>query len=150
MSVWVVVADSSRARVFDAQAPKGAIREIETLVHTQSRLHEQNLTQDLPGRTFDRGGQGRHAMEDRSSPKVHEREVFAREISAFLEQGRNKHRFEKLILVAGAPFLGSIRSHLSKQTSGVVERCIEKDLSRKTAADIRNLLPEKLWMVHPG
>ena len=46
---WILVADSSRARIFSAETPSSALIEINTLAHPQGRLHEQNLSSDLPG-----------------------------------------------------------------------------------------------------
>ncbi|MBA3603708.1 MAG: host attachment protein [Parachlamydiaceae bacterium] len=42
---WIVVANSATARVFELEK-SGNIKEIETLVHAQSRLHGRDLTTD--------------------------------------------------------------------------------------------------------
>ncbi len=78
---WVLVADNSRARIFLAETRNGPLLEIEALAHPESRLHAQELTSDLPGRAFDSGGQGRHAMELEVEPKQHEVHAFAKQIS---------------------------------------------------------------------
>ncbi|MCW8855424.1 MAG: host attachment protein, partial [Gammaproteobacteria bacterium] len=49
-TTWVVVADSSRARIFTAETSTSALQEIETLAHPEGRLHEQALSSDLPGK----------------------------------------------------------------------------------------------------
>ena len=49
MSIWVVTADASRARFFEAQAGGGPLQELQDLVHPGSRLHEHDLVSDSPG-----------------------------------------------------------------------------------------------------
>jgi len=58
---WFIVANSTRARVIAITGRQGQPTEIAAWVHPESRLHEQELTSDLPGRSFDSHGQGRHA-----------------------------------------------------------------------------------------
>ena len=49
-NICVVVADSSRARVFTADKPAGPLNEIETLNNPEGRLHEGDLVSDRGGR----------------------------------------------------------------------------------------------------
>ena len=86
---WVLVADSGRARIFQTGKGHGELSEVEDLLNPAAREHERDLTADGKGRTFDRGGEGRHAMEDRTTMKEHETESFAARVSDFLEAGRN-------------------------------------------------------------
>ncbi len=55
---WLVVADNSRARIFSVDSRMGPIQEIESIEHAEARLHEQNMTSDLPGRSNGKGGAG--------------------------------------------------------------------------------------------
>ena len=86
------------------------------LVHPESRQHEQELTSDLPGRAFDSGGQGRHAMGTEISPKEQEAITFAKMVSDYLETARVQHSYEKLVLVAAPTFLGLLRKNLTDAT----------------------------------
>jgi hypothetical protein len=54
--MWVIAADSTACRIFAAGAPAGPLR-------------EQDLVSDLPGRTFDSKGAGRHAKQVPVGPK---------------------------------------------------------------------------------
>ena len=53
---WVLVADSCRARIFSADKSNGPISEIETLAHPEARLHERDITSDVPGHSFSSHG----------------------------------------------------------------------------------------------
>ena len=142
---WVVVADSSRARVFTVQTPRGPLQELESLVHPEGRLHEQDLTTDLPGRAFDSSGDGgRHAMGQSVAPKEHEIQKFAKHVSERLEAARIEGKYDKLILVAAPKFLGQLRQNLSASAAALVFQEIAKNLSQHDAADIRRHLPERL------
>ncbi len=145
MTTWLLVADSVRGRIFEADTPTGAITEIMTLAHPEGRLHEQALTSDLPGRTFDRGGQGRHAMEDRISAKEQDNIRFALRLARHLDAMRIEGKFARLIVVAPPDFLGLIYAKLSPATQKLISMRIDKNLAQKTAREIRDRLPEQLW-----
>lgn len=143
-TTWVLVADSSRARIFRAETPIGGIVEIETLTHPESRLHEQEITSDLPGRSFDSHGQGRHAMGAKVAPKQHEQQAFAKQICERLDNGRGQGEFQQLILVATPSLLGLLRKNLSEETAKQVTYELDKNISRLQADEIRRHLPERL------
>ena len=50
MKSWVLVADSSRGRIFSAETPTSALKEIESISHPEGRLHDQLMVSDLPGK----------------------------------------------------------------------------------------------------
>jgi len=141
---WIVVADSSLARIFSSAQNTADIEEIETLEHPAGRLHEQELTTDLPGRSFDSMGAGRHAMGQTVEPKKQEAVRFAKSIAEKLGKARNENRFEKLILIAAPAMLGLLREALDKETSKRVIETIDKDLTQHSIEDISNHLPEHI------
>lgn len=142
---WVVVADSSRARIFKAETALGPLQELAALAHPEGRLHAQDLTSDLPGRAFDSSGLGgRHAMEQNIDPKENEALKFARQIAEYLENGQNENQFTKLVLVAAPKFLGYLRQSLSDRVVELVSWEIDKNLVQQNAEDIRRHLPERL------
>jgi protein required for attachment to host cells len=143
-TTWVLVADSSRARIFEADAPSAALREIETLAHPESRLHEQDLTSDLPGRSFDSHGQGRHAMEAKLSPKQQERLSFVHQICDRLDSAVEQGRYQQLILVATPSLLGLLRKHVSTDTEKRISYELDKNIAQLSAEQIRKHLPDRL------
>lgn len=143
--IWVVVADSSRARIFQADsAVGGSLQELDSLAHPEARLHAHELTSDLPGRAFDSSGQGgRHAMEQNLDPKENEALKFARQIADYLETAHTESKFTQLVLAAAPKFLGYLRHNLSTQVTGLVSQAIDKNLVQHTPANIRRHLPER-------
>ena len=144
-STWVVVADSSAARIFDAPLATGAISEIESFVHTEARMHERDLGTDQPGSTKDRAGYARHGIEPRTSPKEHEAMVFARMLAETIERARAKSQVERVLLVAPPEFLGHLRSALDANTRKIVEREFNFNVVRLAPDEIRKRLPERLF-----
>lgn len=142
---WLVVADNSRARIFKVDSLKGPIEEIESIVHTEARLHEQDMTSDLPGRGNSNGsGAGGHAYQDEVSPKEQENINFARKIAHELDLARKNNKFRQFGLVAAPAFLGNLRKHFTAQTQKLACFELAKNLSHLTAQEIREHLPERL------
>ncbi len=143
-NTWVLVADSSRARIFEAESSKGPLKELTDLVFPESRLHAQKLTSDLPGRSFDSNGQGRHDLEERTDIKQSEAINFARRINEHLEKSRIKGAFRKLVVAATPSFLGILRKTLNTNTSKLVTQEIDKNLVKLDVKDVRKHLPDKI------
>jgi len=143
MTIWVLVADNSRARLFSTPYSNGELEEEQDFVHTDARLHEQDLTSDLPGRAFDRQGDARHAMEQRVDPKDGQAIAFARQLIAYLEDGRIKQRFDRLYIVAPPALLGLLRDryrHLAPLVAGE----LGKHLTQCAPKELRGHLPAHL------
>ena len=138
--VWVVAADSRRARIFETDKPRGRLREIEDLLHPAARTHARDLTSDRPGRSFDSHGQGRHAMEPETNVKHHEAEVFAKQVAERIERARMEDEFDKLVLIAAPEFLGLLRKSLSPTTSGLVAKAVDKSVADLSATAVREYL----------
>jgi protein required for attachment to host cells len=144
-ATWVLVADQSAARIFDASSPTGALEEIESYAHAEGRAHARELKTDQPGRAFDSMGAGRHGMEPKVLPKEQEAIAFARFLNAHLEDARAKNRVERLILVAPPEFLGHLRSTMDKDTRKIVKSDHALNVVRLRPEEIRGRLPERLY-----
>ncbi|MGD8593518.1 MAG: host attachment protein [Gammaproteobacteria bacterium] len=138
---WVVVAESSRARIFSLEKVKGPMDEILTLDHPDSRAHEQELTSDLPGHAFDSGGQGRHALNSSVEPKQQETIAFAKQIAEHLNAHRKAGDYDKLVIFAAPAFLGLLRERLNDQTNKLVVHESNKNLVQLDVDKIRDHLP---------
>lgn len=136
---WVVVADGSRARLFN-RLKNRQLEELETLVAPEGRLHEGELVSDRGGHVEAVGGRG-HDMAGRSA-KEHEAQAFAKRIAARLEEARVASTLERLVLVAPPKFLGHLRSSLSPAAAGMVALTIDKELTQLPVDKLVGHLPE--------
>lgn len=139
---WLVVADSTRARIFATARGWDTLQERTDLVHPLGRANERELTSDLPGRTFDSYGEGRHAMAPRTGPKEHEAVVFAKELAAEIEAARTRNELDSLVVMAAPSFLGLLKSELSEAAQRLVVTSIHKNLVKSSLDEIRKHLPD--------
>ena len=143
-STWIIVADGSRCRIFSGFKSPDGLQELQTLTHPETRLHEQELTSDLPGRAYDSSGQGRHTMGNTVQPKKHETEAFARQINDFLDKERTHHKFGRLVVIAAPSMLGQLRTNFNPEVTKCVSAEIDKDLTQHSVEDIQQHLPAHL------
>lgn len=141
---WVVVAESSRARIYCADTPRAPLTEVEDYANPEGRLHDQELTSDLPGRAFDSGGEGRHAMEQRTLPGEREQLAFARTLGQRLEAARRDGELERLVLIAPPEFLGHLRKSLNGSMRELVILELGKNLVTRKPDEVRAQIREQL------
>ena len=146
MKVWVVVADSSRGRIFTTKTSTSVLNEIETLAHPEGRLHEQEMDSDLPGKGSGIAGAGGHAYQDETEPKEHEEIKFAKRLARHLDESRKAKKFEKLMIISAPSFLGKLRQQLSAELSKSICYELDKNLTTHSVDDIREHLPEHVPM----
>jgi protein required for attachment to host cells len=144
MSVCVVVANSSKAKLMLAQDAVSDLIESKDFAHPQSRLREQDLVSDGPGGAGDSGGPGRHSMGHEQEARQREAETFARELMSEVERLRQQTDLRRIYLVAPPKFLGLLRANISKPCQALLEEEINKDLVTHDNDDIRAHLPRRL------
>jgi len=140
---WVIVADNSRARIFTAETPSSPLIEVDSIVHPEARMHDRDITSDLPGRGSGSGG-SRHSYETETDAKDYENLGFAKRIAGFLDDARKSDKFKQLIIVAAPSLLGNLRSGLNDQTKKMVSLELDKNLSSLNPDEIRKHMPEYL------
>ncbi len=144
MPIWVLAADSSHAQILQANKRKGPLTPVEAFAHPESRLKNQDLKTDGPGRTFDSGGQGRHAVEPEVDAHEMEANRFAHELCAHLKEKALAGAFKTLYILAPPAFLGKLRACLDENVRKRIAGEVSKDVARQSAEEIRGKLPEYL------
>ncbi len=132
---WVVVANASRVRIFEADAHDSAMREIVDMANPASRLHEGDLVSDRGGHVMS-GTTGGHGVYHEEAAKQHQAELFAREVCERLEHGRIEGSYRKLYLVAAPQFLGLLRRFMGRSLQDVIRMEVSKDLTTADPARI--------------
>ncbi len=140
--IRVLAADAGGARLYQAEKPVAELALLRAFDNPDGRAHERELTSDLPGRAFDSGGQGRHAMEQQVSPKQEAAIRFAGELADALAS--ESDRYDKLYLVAPPAFLGLLRQKLNGRLNGKEIIEVDKDYAALDARALRARLPEFL------
>lgn len=142
--VWILVADSSRARFFGVDAANSSLTEMKDLMHPEARMHEQKLTSDLPGSQAGGSVGSHHGVASEKSPKDNEALIFVREISRFLEDAQNNQEYDELIVIAAPSFLGLMRENLTADVSKHIILEIDKNLVKHSTDEIYQHLPKGL------
>jgi len=140
---WIVVANSSRARLFERRGAGEGLALVREFEHPQSRAKGGDLVSDRPGHTATDQGR-RTALDPDTEPKRVAQEQFARELGHALEQGRVQNRYGAVLLVASAPFLGILRAQLPERVATQLRETIDKDYTalaeRELAAQLNAAL----------
>lgn len=125
---FVVVADRAQARLFTGTWPDlEDCREVDGMVHPESRLRMHDTVSDRPGRFRTPAGQ-RTAADPNTDFQHRTTSEFARRIIARLEQGRTNEEFGRWILVAPPVLLGELRREAPPPLAKLLAAEIEKEL----------------------
>lgn len=143
-TTWYIVADEHRARIFEAEG-KDNLHEIQDFVSPEGRMDERDLTSDAEGRFAAKGyGAAGHTSEPNVSQTQHAQQLFAKEVSDYLDRARNDHRYDKLCVIAFSKFLGMLRDNMSKEAQQLVEDEIAKDISGLDEREIEAYIKARL------
>lgn len=105
-TVWVLVADRARARVFAGEWPDlNDFRQVSAFAHREGAIHQRDAEADSSGRFQERGGPC-HVGQPETDYAHRTAAEFARELVQHIEEGRNQNEFGKLVLVAPPLFHG--------------------------------------------
>ena len=142
--VWILVADSSQARIFSAENSQAELIEIETLLHPEGRLHEQDMDSDLPGKMSGSKGSSGHAFTAETSPKEQEEINFSIRVANHLCDELNQNKYDRLFMIAAPAFLGDLRNAISTRVEKHVAFSLGKNIVTLSPKEIRTYLPLSL------
>lgn len=146
---WVVVADSSHARVFELRAAQQEPEELFDLANPLGRADNRQLASDAHGQNFGPDGRG-HSAPRVEEPVQHEVRQFARALGRRLDTAAAQQRYQHLALVAAPRFLGLLRDSLDKHTRQLVTAEVAKNVSGLAAPDLAACLRELAQPARPA
>jgi protein required for attachment to host cells len=144
-AAWIVAANGGRARFFAQPRPGAIPEEVFDMVNPAAREHDDAIVSDRVAGEL-AASKSRHnvgqptvpsAYQPHRTPKQHEEDLFARDVSEFLEEAHNQGRFRKLILVASPEFLGVLRKQVQPRLGAIVSLEIDKDYTSSNAAELK-------------
>lgn len=140
---WIVVADESRARVFEADEMLATFHPLRVVANDHARHRHGH--EDDHGRGGHHGA-GESASEARADQRRREEDAFARVVADELTDGCRNHRFERLIVCAPPAFLGELRHRLDAGSKKRLVASVAHDWTRVSTEDlpdrVRKALPE--------
>ena len=136
MSMYILVANSTKGRVLVYDRSEKTVTEANDFVHVEGRERERFMGSDHPGRHVGAMSGSRHGVNRENKGHSHETDVFARQVSDFLEQQRAAGLLDELILIAPAKFLGTLRQNLSEQCAALVTESLSRNLTASSPEEI--------------
>lgn len=146
-TTWIAVADGSKASLFEFQGLQNAYKPVDGGHLTHTNKPTRDLVTTKRGRVFQSADGSRSAMEHRTDPHEHEKNVFAREVAAYLED--QQHRYDRLVLAAAPAMLGELRRCLDNQVRKKVCAELDKDLTNLSPADLLEHFNELIRYIGP-
>ena len=143
----VLVANASRARLFERDADNGAMRETASFVHPQSRMKGAELGRDRPGQAFK--GAARTAYEPHTDPHHKELAEFARELMQRVEEEALQRRFPRVAILASNPFLGELKAHMGPTTGRLLAAAVALDLTEYVNGNLERRVAQALADASP-
>jgi len=138
---WIVIADATRARIFERDEADGRLTEVTDLAHAASRLRSRELGRDHAGRQEPyRGSSGPAAFTPQTDPQEREHERFAHELAHMLDRAVEEHRCGQILLASTDRFLGLLRAHLNARTQATISQTLHHDYTRLGAREIEERL----------
>ena len=148
MTAWILVSDSSRAKLLSAEVREDDWSVVEEFDHPEGReLSREIAPSSPPGRAQQSHATagGRSSLSQHTSPKEAEAERFAHRLSKYLEEAIAARRFDYLVLVAPPHFLGLLKGTLGRQAAKHLRTTVDKDLSMLKVAELRQRLVDDVF-----
>ncbi len=142
---WVLVANSSEARLFEMDKYARKLSLLDAIDHPESRKKDADLSSDRSGHfQGEHSGASHGAFNEATSPKTYEHERFAMELADILDEGRNDNRYGRLVVVSSPRFRGMLNKHLNNQVSKMVWNHVDKDYTQVHERDLLSKLTPHL------
>lgn len=135
-TTWILIADGAKARVLEQERHSRRFKPAFEREYFGSSAQSKEIASDRPGRSFDSAGEGRHAMEPSTDPQRHAEFAFARDVAHRLEDAVNRHRFDRLVVVAAPRMLGDLRGFLPHTVRERIVAEVDKDLTNVPLQDL--------------
>jgi protein required for attachment to host cells len=146
---WILIADSSRARIFEKKEREKHLTEVEDFVDAEGRATSKELRSDGRGRFYGKGERDQgHTAEPAVSPVEHENDLFAHTLARYLDDARKANSYNRLYLIAPPKFLGLIRASLEDEVKKMVHGELQKDISTLSAQEVEGYVKEEtIWIL---
>lgn len=141
---WIVVTDSTKARIFEKKGANQPLNEFEDLYCPSVHKNQNELEHHSRGRFRQSGTFHSHTEDPSTSPLTHQNDLFAKSIALYLDKGRKDARYHRLYLISSPRFLGTLRNKLGKEVNRLIENEWSQELSDMSVNEIEKFLREKM------
>ena len=133
---WIVIANGSRARLLQRDAPGEPLFEVMDWVHPETRHHAG----PSDSRHRHSGTGGRAGLSPRMGDKDRARATFAQQICQWLVKEVDARQIGSLSLFASNPFLGELTAHGQGQLQRLIRHTHPVDLTHLSLTALNHRL----------
>ncbi len=145
--LWILIADSTKARIFTTESARSPLVELDGLSQADVNAGSDNFSSaGVDSNGYDLSGHGRNDLEPIADVKESEAQHFARDVVAYLENGVDQMRCNRLVIAAAPAFLGLLREKLNNRIRSLIRYEFDKNFTQLNPKQIRRLLPDRLPM----
>lgn len=141
--IWTLVADRSRAIIYSSRSRTKAPTLIEVIEPLEDAATTTRMGSEKRGQSFD---SRRRAIPARFAPGEPQAMIFAHKIAQALEA--SSERFERLVVVAPAPFMAILRASFHGRLKARTVRSVVKEVAamaeREVAGIVQQLIADEL------
>ena len=138
--ILVINTNTNTCRFYGYCKKSAQLTLLKELLHSESKLKNQDLVTDKQGRYMSSAVGGSGAYSQRTDPKAIEIDNFAREIGRDLDAARIAGTYEKLITIADSHMTGLLFQHVDKHVKEWIRNRIQKDLIHLTEPQLLEYL----------
>ena len=143
-TIWVLVCNASRGRIFEILEPAADWKQIDVFAHGESRQHVEEIVSDRAGSKSSLGGSSHHgALAPSTDPKDVEKAHFSHSLARSLDHAMRDNRFKAWVLVAPPQFLGLLRAELTPELKKHLITSVDKDLTHLTLGELSERLRDE-------
>ena len=135
----LVVADSHKAKIFEKTGKKKCNLNLVCELEADLDSNHEKL-----GRSFNRIGPLRHAIEPNTDRRQVEKHKFAEKIMHTLEELEKEKRYDGLVLLASYKILEQIGKTINHQLKQKISHKLAKNLSNLTDGELKEYLDKNL------
>ena len=163
-TIWVLVADQHRLRVFEILEKDGNFHEVVDFLSPKGRLSTRSASESASEYAIGNTNLGRADGSATTNFPSQDDELFCKQISSYLENARRGSRFTKLRIIAPLDFLILLRNNMGKRARQSVEGVVVHDLANVESINAEAFLrsikfsvmkksqrdPQSMQQAHPG
>lgn len=138
-NIWILVANSSFARVYEHLGPNKGIKLVKEMDHPESRFKNSELVTDRSG-SMSAVYAGKGSKQPQTQPKTHQAKLFAQKLAQELYQGRTQNAYKRAIVFAPPAFMGMLNTQMDQPTAELVTDRFEKDYTKAAEPQLRKQL----------
>jgi protein required for attachment to host cells len=127
---WVLVVDGARARLFAFSDHDAALVPVDFWLSPDAERLAGEAVAHRIGGDHPHGGHARHAKDPKADPHFHRKEDFLDAVATRINQACAGGAFDRLILVAPATALGTLRHDLSPAVHERIKSELAQDLTK--------------------